>query len=163
MLVTLASLAACSDDHCAEEASGATSAPVLEAFDLLEQLEGDPWTLIFAATFSDADGDLAAGHAELSVNGRASGNQLPLGDIFRQSGLPASARSGRIAFPLRFEDTVEDGAQVWLGMQLVDGARQRSNCAALELGFAVEPVAGLWQRLRRGLAAWWGEDGKGAS
>ncbi len=128
---------ACDDEHCAEEQSASDGAPSIEDFELIGQLDGDPWTLIFASSFSDSDGDLAAGAAELHLNGERSGSSVELFDVFRSSGVPATAQTGRIAFPLRFSDSVQDDAEVWLGLQFLDARQQRSNCAALQLHFDV--------------------------
>lgn len=140
LLTLCAATHACGDDHCATEGSGEDNAPIIESFDLIGQLEEDPWTLIFAASFADSNGDLGTGMAEFNLNGTRSGSTLELFEVFRSSGLLPASRSGRIAFPLRFSDTVQDGAEVWLGLQLLDTTEQRSNCAAMRLHFDVGAV-----------------------
>ena len=55
-----------SQSSCGTDASACGSvlatesdlAPRLTDFQLNKQLDGDPWTLIFAATFEDSNGDL---------------------------------------------------------------------------------------------------------
>jgi hypothetical protein len=129
--------AGCDDEHCAEAMSETDSAPVIETFELIGQLDNDPWTRIFATSFSDGNGDVGDGLAEFHLNGVKSGSSLELFEVFRSSGVPSGARSGRIAFPLRFSDTVQDGDEAWLGLQLLDASEQRSNCSALRLHFDV--------------------------
>lgn len=131
----------CGVEPCSEERSEGSDAPELSVFALDSQMETDPWTLIFSATFADPDGDLGTGRVEFFLNGQASDTSVELRELFRQSGLPLNATGGRFAIPLRFSDTVTDGAKVKLGVQLVDAADLRSNCYSLELNFAVQPVA----------------------
>jgi hypothetical protein len=154
-LLAFASAAACAEDRCTTSPSGDDTAPVIEQFDLLGQLEGDPWTLVFGTSFADSSGDLGGGHAEFSLNGKSSGSQLELDEIFRQSGIDPASKAGRMAFPLRFADSVQDGSEVWLGLQLVDAEDQRSNCSAMKLHFAVEPVSAWFRDAGKRLATWW--------
>ncbi|MEZ4270486.1 MAG: hypothetical protein R3C68_03320 [Myxococcota bacterium] len=110
--------------------------PQITNLDLLQQLDGDPWTLVFATTFIDADGDIGTGHAEFYLNGRKSPIELDMGDSFRQSGLAADVKAGSIAFPLRFSETGGD-RRVVLSIQLIDSAGNQSNCFSIDLRFAV--------------------------
>lgn len=115
-------------------------APVLRNFELKRQLDGDPWTLIFSATFEDSDGDLGAlGQAKFFLGGEEAAS-LSLNDVFAQSGLTLDATGGILALPLRFSETVSDGAQVVLGLQLYDGNSFASNCYSLGLEFGVDEV-----------------------
>ena len=70
------------------------------------------------------------------------GAGFPLDDVFRQSGVDATATSGSLGIPLRFEDNVRDGAKILLGLQLTDGTNKQSNCEALKLHFDVDSVGG---------------------
>ena len=62
---------------------------------------------------------------------------LNLKDVFRQSGVASNAQSGRIAFPLRFKDSIRDGQKVALGVQVVDQSNLKSNCYSIDLEFSV--------------------------
>ena len=118
-------------------ASDSELAPILTNFELKSQLDGDPWTLIFAATFEDTNGDLGPlGQAKFYLGGDEAAS-LSLSDIFRQSGLEQDATEGVLALPLRFSETVQDGAQVVLGLQVLDGNSFKSNCYSLGLEFDV--------------------------
>ena len=109
-------------------------------FELNKQLDGDPWTLIFAATFEDSNGDLGElGQARFYLAGEEAAT-LNLDDIFIQNGVDAEANSGVLAMPLRFSETVSDGAQVVLGLQLFDGNSFASNCFSLGLEFNIDDV-----------------------
>ncbi len=105
---------------------------------LNDAVPGDPWEIIFVAEFSDDDGDLEGGVARVYLNGEDEPIELDLFDVFRQGGLPPTAREGTLAMPLRFADTVPDGADVRVGTQLVDDEKHRSNCYGLDLEFSVE-------------------------
>lgn len=121
-------------------ASESDMAPKLTDFQLNKQLDGDPWTLIFAATFEDSNGDLGeVGQARFYLSGQEAAT-LSLKDIFAQNGVPADANEGVLAMPLRFSETVSDGAQVVLGLQFFDSNSFASNCYSLGLEFNVEDV-----------------------
>ena len=113
-------------------------APKITDFDLNKQLEGDPWTLIFAATFEDSNGDLGeVGQARFYLAGEEAAT-LSLKEIFAQNGVDADANEGVLAMPLRFSETVSDGAQVVLGLQLFDSNSFASNCYSLGLEFNLD-------------------------
>ena len=137
-----------SQSSCGTDASACGSilatesdlAPRLTDFQLNKQLDGDPWTLIFAATFEDSNGDLGDfGQARFYLSGEQAAT-LSLADIFAQNGVASDATQGVLAMPLRFSETVSDGAQVTLGLQLLDGNSFVSNCYSLGLEFNVEDV-----------------------
>lgn len=108
---------------------------------LLRQVgDADPWQVVFALEFEDTNGDLADGTANFYVGGNEQASQIALLGIFRQAGLPESATQGRLGIPLRFSETVPDGARVTLGTQLVDADAARSNCYANDIHFDVDPV-----------------------
>lgn len=132
--------AGCGGDDCSEAPSSSPNAPVVTLFDLRGQLDGDPWTLIFEVAFEDEDGDLSAGRAEFFLNAERSDTSVALFDVFRQTGLEPDATRGKLGIPLRFADTVQDGASVRLGVQLVDEADHRSNCYSFDLAFSVEQL-----------------------
>ena len=120
VLVVLAfSLTACGTDSSACGSilkSDSALAPRITDFELNKQLDGDPWTLIFAATFEDSNGDLGElGQARFYLAGEEAAT-LSLNDIFMQNGVDTEANSGVLAMPLRFSETVSDGAQVVLGL-----------------------------------------------
>ena len=116
------------------------STPAVTNFELRSQLDGDPWTLIFSATFEDSNGDLGPlGRAKFYLGGALAAD-LELSDVFRQSGLEQDAIAGELALPWRVSETVQDCAQVTLGLQLLDGNSFRSNCYSLGLEFNVEDV-----------------------
>ena len=115
-------------------------APLLTNFELKRQLDGDPWTLIFSATFEDSNGDLGGlGQAKFFLSGEEAAS-LSLDDVFRQSGVTLDATDGVLALPLRFSETVSDGAQVVLGLQLYDSNSFASNCYSLGLEFNVDEL-----------------------
>jgi hypothetical protein len=139
--VLLTSLVGCGTNSAAcgsRFQSDSDRAPILINFELKRQLDGDPWTLIFSATFEDSDGDLGGlGQAKFFLSGEEAAS-LSLDDVFRQSGLTLNATDGVLALPLRFSETVVDGAQVVLGLQLYDGNSFASNCYSLGLEFGVD-------------------------
>ena len=115
-------------------------APKITSFELNSQLDGDPWTLIFSATFEDSNGDLGeVGQARFYLGGEEAAT-LSLNDIFVQNGVESDATGGTLAMPLRFSETVSDGAQVVLGLQLFDSNSFASNCYSLGLEFNVDDV-----------------------
>lgn len=121
-------------------ASDSELAPVVTKFELRSQLDGDPWTLIFAASFEDANGDLGPlGQAKFYLGGEEAAS-LPLSELFRQSGVAQDATEGVLALPLRFSESVQHGAQVVLGLQFLDSNSFASNCYGLGLEFNVEEV-----------------------
>jgi hypothetical protein len=134
---------ACGDEYCAGlEANGEPGTPAVESFWVLEhQIEGDPWTVLFGADFTDEDGDLGGGVAEFYLNQSAKPAVQEMEDAFRQSGVQEGETAGSVWMALRFADTIEDGTGVTLGLQLVDAAGHRSNCYTVELRFDVEQVA----------------------
>ena len=114
-------------------------APVITDFSLVDTLNGDPWTLIFSVAFTDSNGDLGRlGKAELFLNGNDQPERIDLAEIFSQSAISTDATQGTLAIPLRFGETLSDGTQVNLGLQLLDANSFRSNCYSLELFFGVE-------------------------
>lgn len=119
------------------------NAPVVTKLELVQQLteRGDPWTLVFGVQFTDANGDVGAGKAEVFLNGSTTPTILALSDDFGHSNVDLQAKSGRIAIPLRFNDSVQDASTVRFGLQLVDAAQLRSNCYSLDLSFTVKPAA----------------------
>lgn len=143
-LIVFAAIAAvfagCGPEPCTDAPSPSSDAPALTAFELDHQLDGDPWTVIFRLAFTDADGDLSGGQARLYLNGASTGDGIPLVDLFWQYALPPDASSGELGLPVRFEDTVQDGAKVLVGMRLVDGEGHLGNCGSFEMDFAVHPV-----------------------
>ena len=137
--VLLSVLGACGADPCGDvPMSDSPTAPRIENIDLVEQLPGDPWQLIFALQFSDSDGDLSPGNVSLFLNRINDPVVFALSDLFLQSGVPLDAGAGTIVVAPRFAETVDDGAKVWLGMQLEDAADQRSNCYGVKLRFDVD-------------------------
>ncbi len=115
-------------------------APKITSFELNSQLDGDPWTLIFSATFEDSNGDLGeVGQARFYLGGEEAAT-LSLNDIFAQNGVDSEANTGTLAMPLRFSETVSDGAQVVLGLQLFDSNSFASNCYSLGLQFNIDDV-----------------------
>jgi hypothetical protein len=133
---------------------GSATAPKITAYWVLppeSQIPGDPWTILFGVDFEDQNGDLAAGSAESYLNDSTTAATQTLDQVFRQSGLVADATSGSMWITLRFaENTVDNGARIKLGLQLIDAADQRSNCFTLDLEFAVKTAAdtGLGRLLR---------------
>ena len=165
LLLTVLALAAsaCGGNACGDvDASGASSAPKVTKLELATQLEGDPWTTIFAASFSDSDADLALGEARFHLNESSSPSTVqPLRDVFRQSALDESATKGTLALALRFNPDIDDGSEVRVGLQLEDGAGHSSNCYGLTLEFDVRRAL---RSLDNGLRlAWHGLGTRGAS
>ncbi len=126
---------ACGDDVAV---SGQATAPRILDASVTSQLAQDPWTLVLAVTFNDANGDLADGSVVFYLARQSeSAATQSLVPAFKQSALDAGAVEGTLVLPLRFDDDVEDGTEVDLGLQLVDGASLRSNCYGLSLAFEV--------------------------
>jgi len=148
LVLAAANLAAsgCSSTRCGDlEVSDETNAPKLVAFYVLpdeKQMPGDPWTVLFGVESKDANGDLGGGQAEFFLNSETEATKQDLDTVFRQSGVELDATRAEVYMTLRFaENTVDDGAQVRLGLQLVDAQGLRSNCFTLELEFDVFPAA----------------------
>lgn len=161
--VLASAVSACGGNACGDvDASGASTAPKVTKLELATQLEGDPWTTIFAASFSDSDADLALGEARFHLNESSSPSTVqPLRDIFRQSALDESATKGTLALALRFNPDIDDGSEVRVGLQLEDGAGHASNCYGLTLEFDVRrALLSLDNGLR---LAWRGLGTRGAS
>lgn len=129
---------ACGPAPCSEPASTSETAPRITELDLAGQLEGDPFTVILALALTDRDGDAGVGTLDLFLDGTRSDVSLSLFDLFRQSAVEATAAQAEISVPLRFSEDVSDGARVLLGVQVVDGAGQRSNCSSMTLDFALD-------------------------
>jgi hypothetical protein len=128
-------------DVCTDASFEHSLTPVITGLVLHSQLEEDPWLLVFDVSFTDADGDLVGGNAELYINGaKKPGATQPLRDLFRQSAVSDDSTSGHFSLPLRFDETMPDGAQVQLGLQLVDASGYRSRCYSLTIDFSVSPV-----------------------
>lgn len=163
-MVTLAlGATACGGNACGDvDASGASGAPRITKLELATQLEGDPWTTIFAASFSDRDADLAMGEARFHLNESSSPSTVqPLRDVFRQSALDEAATTGTLALALRFNPDIDDGSEVRVGLQLEDGAGHASNCYGLTLEFDVRRAL---LSIEHGLRfAWLGLGSRGAS
>ena len=122
-----------------QTSSGEAEAPAIENFGLVDQLDGDPWTAIFSATFKDSDGDLGGGSAKFYINGKEAAS-IDLHEVFQQSDLGQDAVEGIVALPLRFSDTIDDETTANLGLQLIDVGAHSSNCYGLELEFNVSPI-----------------------
>ncbi len=139
------SLGACPGRICGDnEPTDDVNTPVVDNFWVPDsQIPGDPWTVLFGVDFTDPDGDLSAGVAEFFLNSGTSPAVQILSDAFRQSGVTLDETLGTAWMALRFSDTMDDGTNVRLGLQLVDGAGNRSNCYTLELKFDVTPVASI--------------------
>lgn len=132
--------AACPDDDPDVDEGN----PVIEEIRLLQGVvSGDPWEMIFAIRFRDASGDLGQGKAKVFLNGSSKALEIDLFDTFRQSGLSLDSQAGTLTLPLRFKDSVDDGARVLMGTRLIDAAERRSNCYSLELRFDVRTVTTL--------------------
>lgn len=118
--------------------SSDVNAPVINNVVLVDQLEQDPWTLVLTLDFRDADGNLAAGDVVFYLNNDGdSATSQSLLPTFKQSAISEEATSGTLVLPLRFDDTVGDGVEIDLGMQLVDAEVLHSNCYGLTLEFEV--------------------------
>lgn len=135
-------LPGCGFDACGDAVeSTASTAPRLENLRFANQLDGDPWTLVFGAQFVDVDGDLQPGTAEFHLNGATEpSGSFPLESIFRQSALPASAQGGELALTLRLVSPVSDGSDLRVGLRLIDAAGQASNCFPVEVEFSVSEI-----------------------
>ncbi len=141
--------ASCSS-NCPTAEDEEPGAPIIVSLELLEQLEGDPWTLVMGIDFEDSDGNLGesvmndstvvGGYVEFYINGGDAGGPLAVADAFTQRAYPLTQTSGKIAIPLRFSDSISNGAEIVLSAQLVDGDGLRSNCYSVELSFALNAV-----------------------
>ncbi|MEO1484032.1 MAG: hypothetical protein AAFU77_18125, partial [Myxococcota bacterium] len=141
-VLVAAGQAACGFDACGEAAeSTASTAPRLENLRFANQLDGDPWTLVFGAQFTDVDGDLQPGFAEFHLNGATEpSGRFPLESVFRQSALPPDAQGGELALTLRLVRPVDDGSDLRVGLRLIDSAGQPSNCYPVEVEFSVSQI-----------------------
>jgi hypothetical protein len=118
--------------------SKAPEAPHILTASIPAQLAQDTWTLVLAVDFSDPDADLADGSVVFYLDEDSdSATSQPLRPAFKQSALEESVSDGTLILPLRFDDGINDGTNVHLGLQLVDGASLRSNCYGLEIDFEV--------------------------
>ncbi|HSI04934.1 MAG: hypothetical protein ACAI38_15555 [Myxococcota bacterium] len=140
-LVTALSGVACDKPlACGDQVavSDQPEAPRIVEVSLPTQLAQDPWTLVLALTFHDANADLSGGSVVfyLGSEGESAATQALL-PAFKLSALDEGSVDGTLTVPLRFDDDVEDGTDVDLGLQLVDGASLRSNCYGLSLAFEV--------------------------
>jgi len=141
-LLTALSLPACGTDGdalCAQNAKTEyAEAPQITGFSFVEHLNGDPWTLIFSASFADIDGDLGQlGKAEIFLNGKGPPERIELQELFSQSAVAIDATEGTLAIPLRFGESIKSGTEVQLGLQFLDANSFRSNCYSIELMFDV--------------------------
>lgn len=139
--LTLVALAACGSDPCGQEStSDEAVAPRIKDIEVLTQpVPGDPWEIVLVADFRDSDGDLAQGTALVFLNGKQS-LKLALFEFFRQSALALDATLGQVTLPLRFGDTVQDDADVKVGLMLQDNSQKNSNCYSVDLNFAVRSL-----------------------
>jgi hypothetical protein len=138
VLVVLA-LVGCEPDRCPTAGDDSDSAPRITDFRLHGGLEGDPWTQVFAVEFQDSDGNLSGGDIEFYLNGRLETPAITVADLFRAAALPLDATTGALAVPLVFKG-IADGTSTWLALQFLDANRERSNCYALDVAFAVEDL-----------------------
>jgi hypothetical protein len=139
--VALLGLSACDQQELCDgrkQSSGVT-APVIDKFAFVRQETNDPWLLIFALDFSDNDGDLSQGTADVFLAGDAP-HAINMHDLFNKSEVLPEAQSGTLGLDLRFSDSISDGTKGDLQVQISDGASQRSNCYEITLGFSVEKV-----------------------
>ena len=151
---------ACNDSPCSDDGQLEAPAPQIDAVEVLQdRVPGDPWELVFVVRFGDADGDLEPGHAEVFLGSNAP-TTLELNEIFRQSALAPTSTSGLLTLPLRFSDTVRDGTDVRMGLQLVDEAARRGNCYSMDLHFTVTPVSQMAREAGRVVARVWGAVGR---
>lgn len=141
MVCASGGVTACNDSRaCGDKlvVSSVPEAPHIASADVATQLEEDSWTLALSVDFADANADLASGSIVFYLEDQSDSATLqPLRPAFKQSALSESATSGTLVLPLRFDDGISDGANVHLGLQLVDGASLRSNCYGLALAFEV--------------------------
>ncbi|MBI3179410.1 MAG: hypothetical protein HYZ27_07090 [Deltaproteobacteria bacterium] len=142
-LLLAAALCACEREPCdGAERDDSRNAPWVNDFYVLDQqVPGDPWSVLVGVEFEDADGDLAAGWIKFMLNSNDEPVEQELAGVFRQSGLAADATAGAFWTNIRFADTLRDNTRAKLGMQVVDGAGNHSNCYTLDLRFDVTLVA----------------------
>ena len=140
VLMASACLGACSKGNSCDgqPASKHATAPRIEALSLLRQVTSDPWTLVFEVKFTDADGDLGGGTAEFFMERKTpAAVTMSLAEMFQRSEVDLAASSGELGLPLRFKDTVPNGQDVDLELQMIDVKGQRSNCYQVSLHFDV--------------------------
>lgn len=146
---------ACGGQVCGgNEGTSSDTAPVLTDVNLVGNLPGDPWNLVFGITFTDAPGDLGTGRGEFFLNSSERAEVVQLQSQFEKSSVPLDARSGQIAVTLRFPESIDDDDTVDFSSQVIDQAGERSNCFALELHFDVTEL-GLAQKAKTWLAGIW--------
>lgn len=120
--------------------SRSVEAPVIASADVASQLAQDTWTVVLGVDFTDADGDLGDGKVEFHLNDKSNAaSSQPLLAVFHESAVDVGATAGSLTVPLRFDDTIRNGTDVHLGLQLIDQAGHRSNCYGLALAFEVTP------------------------
>lgn len=131
-------------DH--DDDLGDANAPRVNTFAFVRQMPSDPWDLVFSVNFSDADGDLGTVQTspttgQITAHGLAdlyTGQSDPtvswsLAELLPQSNISPTATSGVFAIPLRFSESLGDGSNVALQLQLIDMAGHRSNCYEVDL------------------------------
>ena len=134
---------ACGDVVCGDhKRSQRATAPRIEEVALAGHIQGDPWSPVFALSFHDSDGDLAAGGGQVYSGSSTKPNDLPLADLFDDGGIDRGATRGILGLALIFSDSVDTGDRAELGFQLLDGSGQRSNCYTVDLLFSVQHAAG---------------------
>lgn len=135
-------VAACHDrEACGDHAnvSSDPAAPVIDSASVVSQLAEDSWTVVFGIDYEDSSGDLSQGDVVFYLNNSASNaSTQDLAPAFKQSAIAEGTPSGQLIVPVRFDSSgIHNGADVDLGLQLIDGAALHSNCYGLTLKFEV--------------------------
>lgn len=133
------STTSCGAELCAGVMSEDPNAPRITKLEVVGQQDSDPWNLILSVTFSDTNGDLGAGVAELFMDSAPAFNQR-IDELFRARGLAMNATAGVVGIAARFSESSTANQTVDLAVQLTDEADLRSNCSSLTLEITVNPI-----------------------
>ena len=101
--------------------------PRVTSFSFDKQFPGDPYTAIFVFSFSSTDGSMGRGKAQFFVGSKTEPVTMQMSDLMSAVELPRNSTSGEVAAALRFSDDVPDGANVRMGLVLVDENDRKSN------------------------------------
>lgn len=151
VLSCLQIVACASNDYCEPVPDNSADAPeIIELEELnskqlaslshVNSVGNDPWLVVTQLEFEDSDGDLGAGQVSVSLNGKET-YRLDMSTLFAQRGLPLASRTGRIALPFRLvpvNPNVAGKALMRVGVVLIDGAGNISNCQSLEIAMDYE-------------------------
>lgn len=147
-ILALVASAACGKSSGCPPGTSSPDAPQVTGLGLVTNaMPGDPWQLVFTVDFTDDDGDLGYGEAEVYLDDAATPTRLELFRLFRESALAFEATSGQFMLPLHFTG-IADGDDVRLTLALIDQAQNRSPCYSADVAFQVQGTQ-AWLKAER--------------